>query len=264
MRKNILLSMATMALALAGPAGATDWHWSFTPYAWLIDSNVDIAVNDRNITNGEVKFNEAVTQTDFAFAAHFEGQHGRNGFMLDGIYVDMSAQRQYQLGALGGPLGALSGSVGTRSDLTVTVLEGAGIYNPRGDGTGFSLLYGVRVFDLREEFRARYNFVTGGSVASRRYDASATFYDGMLGARFVGKLSDHWEASFRADASAGGTDLTWNTLAGFGYSFGDSGRYVMLAGYRYMHAELKNKRDAGEVKTTVEVSGPYLAFRFGF
>jgi len=87
---------------------------------------------------------------------------------------------------------------------------------------------------------------------------------GMIGARFVGKWSDHWQASVRADVSEGGTDLTWNSLAGLGYSFGDGGRYTALAGYRYMHAEFKNKTDLGELKTTLELSGPYVGFKFGF
>ncbi|HEY2290172.1 MAG TPA: hypothetical protein VGM86_05655 [Thermoanaerobaculia bacterium] len=253
-----------MALTLAGAAGASDWQWSFTPYLWLASAHADVSVNDKQILNGKADFGNAIHKIDFVASAHFEGQKGRNGFLLDGLYLDLSGQKQFELGSLSGPAGALNGAVGTRTDLSATILEAAGIYNPRGDGTGFSILYGARVFDVREQLRARYEFANGGSVASQRYDASATLYDGMIGARFVGKLSDHWQASVRADVSEGGTDLTWNSLAGLGYSFGDGGRYTMLAGYRYMHAELKNKTDLGELKTTLELSGAYVAFKLGF
>jgi hypothetical protein len=77
----------------------------------------------------------------------------------------------------------------------------------------------------------------------------------MIGVRYSGRTSDRWSYRLRGDLSAGGTELTWNAIAGVGYTFGKTGKYTALAGYRYMDMEYKEDDARAEVETHQVLSG---------
>ena len=85
---------------------------------------------------------------------HFEGQTGRNGFLLDTLYINLGDDPVTR------PL--THGTLVADGDLRALIHEVAGIYNPRGDGTGFAFIYGTRLFDVRDDMRSR---ITDKSVA---------------------------------------------------------------------------------------------------
>ena len=242
----------------ARPAAASDWNWSVTPYFWLSDIGVDVEVNDRQVADVTVDISNILEHTDSAVMLHLEGQNGRNGIFFDGTYLNLGNSDVHV--ALPGPAG---GSIGAKIDMKTTILEIGGIYNRRGDGQGFALLYGARIFDLNETIEARIDFPSG-STETHRYDAGGTLVDGLVGARYVGKISERWLFNARADVAAGGTEMTWNALLGFGRTFGKEGRHTLLAGYRHMAVELKEEDRNAEVESELTLSGPYLAAKLGF
>lgn len=246
------------ALALAPPAHAQEWQWSVTPYLWASEVGADVSVDDQEILEREADLADVLDSLDFTAQVHAEGQRGRHGVLFDLVYFDLGDDdHRFQLG---GPLG---GEVVAKGDLEMTILEAGGIFDPRGDGEGVALLYGVRVLDVDEEIDARYDFGPG-STPSRRYSASTTLADALLGARWVGRMSDRWTFHLRADASAGGSELTWNAWTGVGYAFGASGRYALLAGYRYMEIEFEEEDARAEIESQIKLGGFIAGLKFGF
>jgi len=55
----------------------------------------------------------------------------------------------------------------------------------------------------------------GGSVADGRDDV----WGGIVGLRGVSEPSDKRWLNYRFDIGAGGSDLTWNVVAQFGYTY---------------------------------------------
>ena len=178
--------------------------------------------------------------------------------LLDVFYVNLADDGKRV--ALPAPL---AGEAIVDGDLKLTILDVGGIFNPRGDGEGFSLLYGGRMVDRDIDVDARFNLGPGGTL-TRSYGVSETLYDAMLGARYTGRINPRWTYALQADASTGGTEHTWNTWAGIGYSFGNSGRYTLIAGYRYMDVELEKDSTLGEVDADVTLSGFISGLRISF
>jgi len=245
-------------LLIAPPASASEWNWSFTPYFWLSGIGADVSINDQDLVDAKVDVDDLLDDTDFALMFRLEGQRGKHGMFVDLLYLDLGDDdRRVPLGGPGG------GVLVAKSDLETTILDAGGIYNPRGDGMGFALLYGARIIDVDQEIDARVE-VGPVTTASRRLEASNTLYDALLGMRYVSRFSDRWLFNFRADASTGGSELTWSALAGFGWTFGEGGRHALLGGYRYMKVELDETDQNAEIETRLELAGPYFAIKFGF
>lgn len=263
-RNSFPRSLSAFAVALLASfsigtaANAGDWRWSVTPYAWATDVKTDVSIDDRAVGEREVEFSDLVDDLDFTAQVRIEGQRGKNGILLDVWNVHLSDDEMPV--ALPAPL---SGEARADGDVKLTILDAGGIFNPRGDGEGFSLLYGGRMVDRDIEVGARFDLAPGVALA-RRYEVSETLYDAMLGARYAGRIAPRWTYAVQANASAGGTKRTWSALAGIGYSFGDSGRYTLLAGYRYLDVEFERGTDLGEVDADVTLSGLFTGLKVAF
>lgn len=255
-RRRMLGLAAVAALGCCGAVEAQDWRWSVTPYMWASEVGADVSINDHELLEREADLRDVLDSLDFVAQAHVEGQNGRHGLFFDGTYYDLGDDdRRYSLGSVG--------EIVIKGDLEMTILETGGLYNPRGDGNGFTLIYGARVLDLDEELDARYDFGSG-STGGRRYSASGTFFDGLVGARYVAPISERLSVILRADASAGGTELTWNAWTGLGWSFGGARQHALFAGYRYMEIEFKEDDARAEVETQVKLGGFIGGVKFGF
>jgi hypothetical protein len=257
MRRGVAALAIAGSLTFSGAAGAADWTWRFTPYLWAPSLGTDLEVNDQEISGGsDITLEDVVDQLDFVGMVHFEGQSGRHGFLVDTLYANFGDEDKRVH-----PGGPLNGDVVVDGDLGLLLTEAAGLYNPKGDGSGWSLIYGVRVFDIDEDIVARYELPAG--TRSRTYELDSTLWDGLVGARYVGSWGERWRYNLRGDVSGGGTELAWNTMAGGGYTWAD-GRHTLLAGYRYMQIELKERDQRAEVETTLTLNGPYFGYQLTF
>jgi hypothetical protein len=248
------MPLAALAVLAVGPrAASADWRWSVTPYMWATEIGLDASINDHEVLEREVDFGDVMDSLDFTLQVHFEGQQGVHGLMFDLFYADLGDDDRTISIPGSGP--GEAGQVVMKGDLEMTILEAGGIYNPRGDGTGFALLYGVRVIDIDEEIDARFHFPGPLPDRNRRYEASTTLFDGLVGARFVQPFADRWSFVGRIDASTGGSELTWNTWLGVGYSFGANERFTAFGGYRYMEIEFEEDDAQAELELQNKLGG---------
>ena len=247
-----------ITLSMTGAAAASDWEWSVTPYAWATDVNADISINDRQVADQKIDFTDLAEELEWTAQGHVEGRKGRHGVMLDLFYINLADDAQRF------PLPApLPGEALVDGELKLTILDVGGVFNPRGDGEGFSLFYGGRAVDRNIEVDARFPLCPGVTLA-RSYEVSETLYDALLGARYARQINSRWSWAVQADASTGGTEQTWSALAGLGWSFGAEGRYTLIAGYRYMDIQFEKDNALGEVDTDVTLSGFISGLRIAF
>lgn len=251
---SLRISLACCLLFGAADAFASDWQWHVTPYVWATDIAVDASIDDRQVVDAEIPVEDLIEDIDTIAQVRIEARHGRHGVMLDLFDVTMSKEP----GRATLPNGA--GEALLSSEVGMTILDLAGVYDPKGDGQGLSFLFGARILDQRAEIDARFDLGSGTSVA-KRYETGETLIDALVGVRFDRSLTPRWTYRMQADVSTGGTDLTWSAGPSVGWRFGKRERYELLAGYRYMEVDFASD-DA--VEATMTLSGFSTGLRVSF
>lgn len=256
--RTLALTLASLTcLLLGGSARAEtpEWRWNITPYVWATNLGVDVSLLDHQVVDETIEIDELVKDVDLTAQIHAEGQRGENGLMFDLFDVRMSPDDQ----TLTLPDPAATEAF-LSSEVSLTIFDAAGIYDPNGDQKGFSLVYGTRVLRQTADIEARY-VPAGGTPFDTTYDVSDTFVDALVGVRYVVRIAPHWSTQLRADASTGGTDFTWSAGSAISYSFGKADRYAVSLGYRRMDIDF----DTGDtVDAEMSLSGMLAGFRFSF
>lgn len=258
LRSRLAILATLLASAAAGRANAqtaNDWQWTATPYVWATDVGVDVKLDDRQVVDETVKFQDLLESLDAVAQFRLEAQHGAHGAMLDIFAVELSED---------GSRVALPGGSGAAATLdskvTMTILEAGGTYDPRGDGEGISFLYGTRVLYQKAEIDGRFE-LGPATTLERDYDISDTLIDGLLGVQYTHRFSPRFSTQSRLDISAGGTDLTWSAGSLLSYAIGKRGRYAVSAGYRRMTVDFK---DDGALSADMTLSGFMAGLRASF
>jgi hypothetical protein len=153
--------------------------------------------------------------------------------------------------------GPAAGQLALDTGIGMTILDLAGVYNPKGDRTGFSMLYGARTIEQRNDVELALN-VAGTSVGTRSFSATDTLVDGLVGVRYSRSLSPKLTYGFAADVSTGDTELTWSVGPALGYAFGENDRYRLTGGYRKMVVDFDT---AESMDADLTMSGLLLAIR---
>lgn len=253
-RNTLRTLFSTLLLCGASAAGASDWKWSITPYAWATDAGADVSLDERQVLNEEIAFTDLLEDLETVSQVHVEAQRGAHGVMFDVFGVQLADDDSRVA------LPDKAGEAALSSEIGMTILEFGGLYDPHGDQKGFALLYGTRILDQRAEIDARFD-LAAGTALSQSYEAGETLVDGLLGARYIQPLSARWTWLVRADASAGGTELTWSAGSAVSYAFGRNGRYALTAGYRYMLVDFESE---DSLDADMTLSGFFAGLRTSF
>ena len=247
-----IITAAVLVLA-PGSAQASDWKWSVTPYAWATDVGVRVDVDDRSVVDETISVADLMEDLDTIAQVRVEAQDGAHGAYLDLFDVNLSDDAA----AVDLPRG---GAATFEPEMGMTILELAGLFDPRGDQQGFQLLYGARLLNQRAEIDATFA-PAGAPVVDRSYSIDDTLVDALLGVRFQHRFDSRWSVEAKADVSAGGTELTWSASPTIGYTFGRTGRYTATAGYRYMRVDFASE---GEVEAEMTLAGFLAGLRIAF
>jgi hypothetical protein len=250
---TLSLAIAAATAAMTGNASAEEWQWSATPYVWTTDLAMGLSIADRQLVDAEVAFADLVEKLDGAAMVRIEGMRGQHGMAFDVFNVELAD-------TLATPLPGTSTSLGLELGVGLTILDATGVYDARGDGNGFALLYGARVIEQRNEIDATLSG-DGFTLGTRSFDATDRFVDGLVGFRYARELPHNFSYEVSADVSAGDTELTWSAGPTIGYRFGDGDRYEVTAGYRRMDIDFET---AEPVDANMSMSGLSIGFRIDF
>jgi hypothetical protein len=252
--QTLAAAVAALSFAAVSSAAASEWKWSVTPYAWATDVGIDVEVDDRQLVDETIAIEDLLEDLDTIAQVRLEAQKGAHGLFLDLFDVTLSDDAQ----TVALPSGA--GQATLAPEMGMTILDLGAIYDPRGDQQGFQLLYGARVINQRATIDARVDFADGTS-RSRELEIDDTFVDALVGFRYLRRLGDRFSLQAQADVSKGGTELTWSAGPTLGYTFGASGRYTALAGYRRMVVDFDT---AENVDAEMTLSGALVGLRIAF
>lgn len=245
---------ALLALILAaGAAHASPWMWTITPYAWATDVSVDSELDGRQVIDETIPVTDLMKDLRMILQGRVEAQKGANGVMLDLFYVALEDEAS----AIALPQSAGEAALDSRIDMSI--IDVAGVFDPKGDRQGFGFTYGARIVDQRATIDGTFDLASGTTV-QKQFETHETLVDGLIGLRYRRRLTPHLSLQMQADASTGGTDYTWSAFPSLGYTFGD-GTYGVVAGYRSMTINFK---DDGDLDTEMLLSGPVLGFRMSF
>ena len=244
------IGMLACLMLFSMPSHASETEWLVAPYVWLPDVALDQSVDDGG-TSGNISGSDLLDKSDAAGMIRVEASRANWGFTLDYIFLALSDETVVGLP----PPGSLSANV--RAELDLTVLELGGFYRPSADDNGVDYLFGLRSISADKTL-----LVTPGAGVTQRFDGDSGITDVFVGARYLHRFNDNWDATLRGDLSFGESEGTVNLLASVGYRF--PGPFAIQLGYRHVTLEYEDTVDGVGETTEIELSGPYLGAVFRF
>jgi hypothetical protein len=236
--------------------GSSDDKWQFeiTPYLFAAGMNGTTGIGPIS-ADVDMSFSDITERLDSAFMIYMTARKNKWVYALDAIYFKITDQpsQSWQ-----GPLGNTS-----TAQLNVGMTQ-----------QNYSLSFGRRVLNERTKLDvmgvARYTgldtdlklaLTTGPNLlpdGSRSVSASESWWDAAVAVRVAMPIASKWELAGYADVGAGGSDLTYQLLAGVNWQFSK----VVSAkfGYRYFYQDYQN----GAFKWDMTNSGGYLGVGFRF
>ncbi|MBS0320293.1 MAG: hypothetical protein JSR18_07100 [Proteobacteria bacterium] len=266
-----LASVATLASASYAPAAtaqsadawnANDWHYNLVIYGYFpeIGGNSKFPARTGGSDLG-VDANTIINALKFAAMGTFEATNNHWGFLADVLYMDLGGSKNgtRDVSIDGHPL-PVGVTANASLDIKGTILELAGTYRLMTSPSGtLDLVGGARMLNYKQTLGWEFSADLGPDQPSRtgNSDISVTNWDAIIGVKGRVAFGDNheWFIPYYADVGTGDSDLTWEALAGLGYSFkwGD-----VVAAWRYIKYDFKS----GSAFEDAYFNGPMLGVAF--
>jgi hypothetical protein len=269
-------ALASVVLSLlAQPASAASpdeqWRWSITPYLWLPTINgkfrFDLPPESGTSVGSEIGPSDYLTDLNGVLMLAAELRHDEWAFIGDLIWLDLTADTSRVNTVTGGGDTITiprETNLDTSTDLSGLVASLVGSRTLSESETfSASALAGARWLtidaDLDWELTTT---ITGpgftfGSEGTISGDTDS--FDVVVGLR--GKLyfgdGGHWYAPWYADIGTGSSDVTWQVMAGVGYTFS---RASVLGVWRHLDYD----RDDDDFLRELSLGGPGIGFSWRF
>jgi hypothetical protein len=251
----LAFAVSASAYAQGGPWMSDRWSFEATPYLWAAGLDGDVQAGALPRTSIDIGFDDIFDNLDFAAMGTFEARHGRWGFLVDAMYIKVSASataRRTGPGPIGATLTATA-----HVKVEQTLFTAAAAYRLAQGPTAFDLLGGLRYskVDVDGEIGASL-FALAGTV---KRSGKKEWVDPIVGFRARHRIADRWALAGYADIGGFGvsSDLTWQVIAGIDYEI--SKTFSAKGGYRI----LKVDYDRGAVYD-MKTSGVYLGLGIRF
>ena len=263
MYRTLQLALLILLAALAGAdqARCAALEWQVAPYLWATNVGLDMDINGDPVLGVDVPFNNLVDKLEGALMLHAEVRGPRFGAFADIISLKLADSSITPIG----PGGPLLGDLMTETELQLGLFEIGGLYRfgeAEPGSVAIDVLLGVRFVDVDQSLDITLPN-PAETVINRTADVSEV--DFVMGARAIGKFTDHWGYRARADYGTGGTDGTFNFVGTVNYSFGETGLVTLDFGYRHLQMELSKRLNSGAASSSdITFSGPVVGLVFTF
>jgi len=260
----ILLGM-TLALATpvsiaaaTGASGDTDaWQFEVTPYLFAAGLNGQVGL--RGVTADiDMPFSDIWDNLDSAFMGLFTAQKGRWSYGLEGVYFKITDEGSK---SVTGPFGRVTVDGALEVSTSINVYQGSAGYRVLDGTTVVDLIGAVRYTQVKADMNVVLSTTPGivfppGNTLSA--DGSESWTDGVIGVRVLHPIAESVSLLGYADVGAGGSDLTYQLIAGANWEFAQD--ITAKAGYRVMDWDYENDGTAWDM----QASGMYLGLGFKF
>ncbi len=228
-------------LALAAQSSDDGWHGRFTVYGYFPEIGASLKLPNGADRTVSVDAGDLLDHLEIAFMGSLEVEKGPVGLFTDVLYMNVGGGRAMQrdLAAGGAPL-PLGLRAKTHLDVEGFVWTLAGSYRVlTGSWISVDALGGARVVDLSGDLDLDVATTLGplaGPKRSTSLDTHLSSLDGIVGVKGrVAPAGSAWFAQYLLDVGAGESDLTWQAVAGLGYSLG---WVEILATWKSIHFDL--------------------------
>lgn len=254
----VLLAAAAIAAprasAQTAPVDLEPGKWQLTAEIYGYLPAIDATVNYPGImgsTSHRIPFHDLLSHLKMGLMGAVSLNNGHWGLYSDLLYMDLgtskSQTRTLSIDGAGTPtLASVS------LDLKAWVWTLAGDYRVvSGSSWTVDLLAGARMLKYRPTLD--YTIATPGFPIGGSREVNGTSWNGIVGikGRYVFEGRREWFVPFYLDVGTGDSRLTWQAIAGIGYSFhwGD-----VLATWRYLDFDAKSEKSI----TNLSMNGPML------
>jgi len=237
-----------VAICLGPFAVAQEAEWRITPYAWIAGLEGTIGVGDSSGGSGGPlagDFGQLVDNMQFGGAMLCaDWRRDRWSIFGDWSYATVASEAA-------SPQGLLYGGIEAEVKANLAQLAIAREVH----GNNFSrvdLFAGARFYDLDATLTLQ-----PGSLSGRSESGGDSWFDGMAGMRWQCQLAEDWDASLYGDVGTGGSDVSWQLLASFGYrcSWG-----AIVGGWRHLDVDY----GSDSLNLDVALTGPFFGATFYF
>lgn len=251
---------ATVVCAHAGWAQSDKnpdaWQFEITPYLFASGLNGTVGIGGVE-GDLDMSFNDIWDRLDKAFMLLATAQKGDWIFGFDGMYVKLGGE---QASSWQGPLGN-SNTAQLNADMTEQIYSLSAGRNiaQQNSGSRLDVLGVARYTNLESSLNLA--LTTGSDLlpdGSRSVGAEVDWWDAAIGLRYIAPFTDRWEFVGYADVGAGGSDLTYQVLAGVNWQFTNA--LSAKIGYRYLYQDYEKDN----FKWDMAMSGAFLGLGIRF
>jgi len=242
----VLALLATAPLCRADSVPSEQWSFTLTPYVWLPTIHGTLNFNPPPPSAGApsvaLEPSRYLNNLDLALMLGFEARKGDWSILADAMYLEFSDEKA-AVRSVSGPGGIVQVPVNSNTSVglkSVIVTLAGGYTVARADSGTLDVIGGVRYMTMEAsldwQFAGSIGLMPQAGSTSQRDD----LWDGIVGVR--GRLnwgSSKWFTPYYLDVGTGSSALTWQALAGIGYSFGWGD--VILT-YRYLAYDMKDEK----------------------
>jgi len=255
--------LSTGALAQQPASETESWQFGVSIYGWFPDIAGQTSFTQTDGSDEfEIPIDNILDNLEFILMGTFDVRKGRWGILTDAIYMDVgnskTGVREASIGGIQVPVDA---TADVNLDIKSWIWTLTGYYRAV-DQTGLTLdvVAGARYLDVKQNVNWDVTGNVGPIPAPGRTGsakASLAIWDAVIGVRgrFAFGAQKAWFVPYYLDVGAGGSDLTWQGIAGIGYAF----RWgEVVAAWRYLSYDLPS----GEAIKDMSFSGPEIGVTF--
>ncbi len=235
-------------------AGEDQWQYEFTPYLFMAGMDGVQGVHGYT-TDLDVSFSDIVDHLDMGFMGHFTAQKGPWTFGLEGVYMDLGAG---QSNTVTGPRGIVSRDGELELSVAMYVFQGTAGYSLLSGPTRLNAIGGLRYTRLEADMQVTLDFTPPLFGGERSAGGDESWLDAVVGMHLRQALSKNVDFALYADIGGGGSDLTYQVIAGFNWAFSEG--FTAKAGYRNLYWDYEDE----DTVCDVTASGPYLGLGIQF
>jgi hypothetical protein len=194
----------------------------------------------------DINASDLLSGLKMAFMGTLEAQNGKWGVLADWVYTDVGSDKSgtRQFSIQGRPLPAdLVANLSLDVKTNIVTLAGTYSFIEKPEYS-MGMIFGARMLDMDQTLN--WSFAGAGPLGIARSgtsDFNATNWDAVVGVRGRARFGDdlRWFVPYHADVGGGDSKLTWQALAGLGYSFGWGD---VLVAWRYLDYDFKSDQRA--------------------
>jgi hypothetical protein len=237
----ILVSYVPTAMAAQEESQEDKWQFDASVYLFMA------SIGGESASGGdiEIDFNDLLDNLDMGFMGTFGARKNKWSFVIDGIYLDVKADKYRTVTGLAIPVNS---SVELKGWVVTPVV---GYRVVETEKVQLDILAGARYLWLETE--VAFNALT----IDEYFSDSDDVLDGIVGVRGQFNLTEKWYIPFLLDVGTGNTDLTWQAMAGLAYKFK---KVDIVATYRYLDWDF----DDSSVFKDMNFKGPLVGVKFAW